>query len=90
MSNRTQCFVRRIIQNSKLNREKFVYNKNIYMINSVMRKNSNTNYSVVKKRNFHTTHQNPGGGGPEGGPNMLLVALGCAISLYFIKFTKSR
>lgn len=84
MSNRTQYFMRRIIQNSKLNREKFVYNKNIYMANSVMRKNSNTN---IIKRNI-STYQGPGGG--PNGPNMLLVAFGGAISLYLIKFMKSR
>ena len=105
MSNRSQYFVRRISQNSNLNREKFLFNKNNYMVNSIMRKNSNTNYMVnsimrknsntnynfVKKRNFHTTHQKFGGGGsPGGGPNMLFVAIGGAISIYIIKFKFSK
>ena len=91
MSNRSQYFVRRISQNSNLNREKFLFNKNNYMVNSIMRKNSNTNYNFVKKRNFHTTHQKfGGGGGPGGGPNMLFVAIGGAISIYIIKFKFSK
>ena len=85
MSNRSQYFVRRISQNSNLNREKFVYNKNIYMINSVMRKNSNTN--IIKRK--ICTYKGPNNGGPNG-PNMLLIAIGGAISVYLIKFMKSR
>jgi len=83
MSNRTQYFIRRIIQNSKLNREKFVYNKNNFMVNSVKRKNSNNN---IIKRNI-STYDGPNNGGPNG-PNMLLIAIGGALSVYIVKLMK--
>ena len=46
-SNRVQYFIRNILQNSKLNREKFVKNKKKYNIN-------NKAYSLISKRKIST------------------------------------
>lgn len=53
------------------------------MINSVKRKNSNTN---IIKRNI-STYDGPNNGGPNG-PNILLIAIGGALSVYIVKFMK--
>jgi adenine specific DNA methylase Mod len=46
-SNRVQYFIRNILQNSKLNREKFVKNKKIY-------NKKNTNHNLILKRKLNT------------------------------------
>ena len=48
-SNRVHYFIRNILQNSKLNREKFVKNKKIYNDLSVK---SKKNHNLILKRNF--------------------------------------
>lgn len=50
-SNRVQYFIRNILQNSKLNREKFVKNKKLYNNLSVKNKR---NHNLILKRNFNT------------------------------------
>jgi hypothetical protein len=50
-SNRVQYFIRNILQNSKLNREKFVKNKKLYNDLSVKNKR---NHNLILKRNFNT------------------------------------
>ena len=52
-SNRVQYFIRNILQNSKLNREKFVKNKKNYTI-----KNKN-NYNLILKRNYSSSSHLP-------------------------------
>lgn len=52
-SNRVQYFIRNILQNSKLNREKFVKNKKNYTI-----KNKN-NYNLILKRNYGSSSHLP-------------------------------
>ena len=69
-SNRVQYFIRSILQNSKLNREKFVNNKKKYNMTTI----KNRNHNMINKRNFSTYSQhNPPvfGNGPNGpkGPN---------------------
>ena len=54
-SNRVQYFIRNILQNSKLNREKFVKNKKIYNDLSVKNK---TNHNLILKRKFNTYSNN--------------------------------
>ena len=49
-SNRVQYFIRNILQNSKLNREKFIKNKKIY--NDLYKKN--TNHNLILKRKINT------------------------------------
>ena len=51
-SNRVQYFIRNILQNSKLNREKFVKNKKLY--NSKNKRNHN----LILKRKFNTYSNN--------------------------------
>lgn len=51
-SNRVQYFIRNILQNSKLNREKFVKNKKLYN-NSLVR--NKINHNLISKRNFGTS-----------------------------------
>ena len=48
LSNRVRYFIRNILQNSKLNREKFVKNKKIYNNLSVKKRN----YNLIAKRNY--------------------------------------
>ena len=50
-SNRLQYFIRNILQNSTLNREKFVKNKKRY--NDLLVKNKK-NYNLILKRNYNT------------------------------------
>jgi hypothetical protein len=47
-SNRVQHFIRSILQNSKLNREKFVKNKKNY------NEKNKINHNLILKRNFNT------------------------------------
>ena len=55
-SNRVQYFIRNILQNSKLNREKFVKNKKTY--SETIFKNKNRN-NLIFKRNFGTASNFP-------------------------------
>ena len=48
LSNRFQYFIRNILQNSKLNREKFIINKKIYYDLSKKK----TNHKLILKRNL--------------------------------------
>ena len=48
MSNRVQYFIRTILQNSKLNREKIINNKEIYKLS--ISKNNQQNYNKIIKR----------------------------------------
>jgi len=50
-SNRVVYFIRNILQNSKLNREKFVKNKKLYNNLSVKNKR---NHNLILKRNFNS------------------------------------
>ena len=47
-SNRIHYFIRSILQNSKLNREKFVKNKKLY------NEKNKINHNLILKRNFNT------------------------------------
>jgi uridine kinase len=51
-SNRLQYFIRNILQNSKLNRLKFVKNKKKYNDLSV---NNKTNHNLIFKKKFNTS-----------------------------------
>ena len=51
-SNRVQYFIRSILQNTKLNREKFIKNKKIY--NDLSVKNKRNPKILFFKRNFNT------------------------------------
>jgi hypothetical protein len=72
-SNRIHYFIRSILQNSKLNREKFVKNKKI--CNQKKR-----NYNPILKRNFTTNssglppHNNNNNNNNNNKINMILVA----------------
>lgn len=78
--------LRTILQNSKLNREKFVKNKIIYT--SIKSKNQiNSNYNMISKRKISTSSYSPpqynsgfGGGGPQGFGALFV----CATGFYFI------
>ena len=50
-ANRVQYFIRSILQNSNLSREKFVKNKKLY--NELSLKNKR-NHNLILKRNFNT------------------------------------
>ena len=54
-SNRVQYFIRNILQNSKLNREKFVKNKKLYNEKLYNQKNKR-NYNLILKRNLNTNY----------------------------------
>lgn len=86
-ANRVHYFIRSILQNSKLNREKFVKNKITY--NSIKSKNKiNSNYNMIIKRKMSTSNYSPpqynsdfGGGGGPSGFGALFV---CAAGFYFV------
>jgi hypothetical protein len=52
-SNRIKYNIRNILQNSFINRDKFVKNKKIY--NVMVSKNKTNNHNLIGKRNFGTT-----------------------------------
>lgn len=91
MSNRINYFIRSILQNSKLNREKFVNNKKIYNEYIAKRKQNNSNRIITRKistfvppLSFGST--GGGGGGPKK-PNwndllaMAAVAIGATMGI---------
>jgi hypothetical protein len=88
MSNKSPYFIRSILQNSKLNRDKFVSNKGIY--NLSISKNKKQNYNKIIKRKMTTSYKPPlsFGGGPNNNNNnnnnriiyMIIVAGGTYIS----------
>jgi hypothetical protein len=51
-SNRVHYYINNILQNSKLNREKFIKNKKLYN-NSLVR--NKINHNLISKRNFGTS-----------------------------------
>ncbi len=66
-ANRIQYFIRSILQNSKLNREKFVNNKKKYNMTTV----KNRNHNMIIKRNFGSSSGfiPPNFNGPNKNPN---------------------
>jgi hypothetical protein len=54
-SNSVHYFIRNILQNSKLNREKFVKNKKLYNEKLYNQKNKR-NYNLILKRKFNTNY----------------------------------
>jgi hypothetical protein len=71
MSNRVSYFIRSILQNSKLNREKFVNNKKIYNQFIAKNKQQNNNRIIIRKMStipplsFGSTGGGGGGKGPK-------------------------
>ena len=83
MSNRVYNFVRAILQNSRLNGEKFIKNKKIYNIS--LKKNSQSIlYNRIISRKVHTYNVPP----PKNGGNWLFIIVassGVYILDYFNK-----
>jgi len=93
MSNRIHYFIRNILQNSKLNREKFVNNKKNY--NQIIAKNKQQNHNKIITRKMSTfvpplSFGSTGGGGGKG-PNdpkwktliyMCILSLGIVVPQY--------
>jgi len=84
--NKIYYLIRKIFQNSNLNREKFIKNKINY--NNLKIKNRNINNSMIIKRHMSTFNYKPpqynstfGGGG---GPNGFGSLLACVVGFYFI------
>jgi len=73
-ANRIQYFIRSVLQNSKLNREKFV-NKKKYIMSSI----KNRNHNIVIKRKYSTTNRfsRANFNGPNKKPNSFLI--GCFV-----------
>jgi len=71
-ANIVQYFIRSILQNSKLNREKFVNNKKKYNMNAV----KNRNHNMIIKRNFGSSsgYIPPNFNGPDKDPNPFTTA----------------
>jgi hypothetical protein len=72
-SNRVQYFIRSILQNSKLNREKFVNNKKKYNMTTV----KNRNHNIIIKRNFGSSSGfiPPNSNGPNKDPDYFKTAV---------------
>jgi hypothetical protein len=70
--NRVQYFIRRLLQNSKLNREKFVNNKKKYNMMTV----KNSNHFMIIKRNYTSSNGiiPPNSNGPNKDPNSFKLA----------------
>ena len=82
--NRVQYFIRSILQNSKLNREKFVNNKKKYNMMTV----KNRNHNMIIKRNYgsSTGYIPPNFNGPNKNPNPYTPALIAMIAgLYIVR-----
>jgi hypothetical protein len=78
--NRIQYFIRSTLQNSKLNREKFVNNKEKYNMMAA----KNRNHNMIIKRNFNSSS---GHMPPNKNPNensSYLIALGGMIGVYLM------
>ena len=96
MSNRIQYFIRTILQNSKLNREKFVNNKGIY--NLSISKNRKQNFNNIIKRKMssynHPLSFGGGGGGDGGGPkrpnNGILYMFAAFTGIYISSFLTGK
>jgi len=73
LSKRVQYFIRSILQNSKLNREKFVNNKKKYNMRNV----KNRNHNMIIKRNFgsSTGFISPNFNKPNKDPNRFTSAI---------------
>ncbi len=80
-SNRVQYFIRHILQNSKLNREKFVKNKKMYT-----NKNS---YNLIVKRTYSSSqfHLPPPNNNNNNNNNFGFILL-AALSVYSIREIK--
>ena len=76
---RIQYFIKNILQNSKLNREKFVKNKKTY--SETIFKNKNRN-NLIFKRNFGTASNFPPPNNNNGGNWILMLML--ATSSYIV------
>ena len=72
-ANRVQYFIRSILQNSKLNREKFVNNKKKYNMITV----KNRNHNMMIKRNYNSSNGYipPNYNGPNKDPDYFTKAL---------------
>ena len=74
-------FIRNILQNSKLNREKFVKNKQIY--NKMLSKNKN--YNLIIKRNYGTHFPNQKFNNNNNNNNRLLYLIIAVLSIDIAK-----
>jgi hypothetical protein len=81
-ANRIQYFIRSILQNSKLNREKFVNNKKKNNIMSVKNRNNN----MIIKRNFGSSSGYiPKFNGPNKYPNPFTTAtIAIIVGVYLV------
>jgi len=77
-----------ILQSSKLNREKFVKNKKVFVENLL--KNKQQNHSKIINRKMHTVSEDRnftgcgGGGGGGNGPNQSIIYIFIMLSGVFI------
>jgi len=74
--NRSQLFMNKIIFNYKLNREKFINNKNNMNI---------YNANIIIKRKMHTNTEPP-----EQGPNFIFMAFIAIVGYSVVKFNKRK
>ncbi len=82
-ANRVQYFIRSILQNSKLNREKFVNNKKKYNMTTV----KNRNHNMIIKRNFGSSAGfiPPNSNGPDKNPYPFTTAtIAMIVGVYLV------
>jgi len=82
-ANRVQYFIRSILQNSKLNREKFVNNKKKYNMMAI----KNRNHNMIIKRNFGSSsgYIPPNFNGPNKDPNPFTSAtIALIVGVYLV------
>jgi hypothetical protein len=87
-SNRVHYYIKNIVENSKLNKEKFVKNKKLF--NNSLVKNKN-NHNIIFKRNFGTSSFRFEDPNNNNNSNWVFIGIAGTIS-YFItrKFDKKN
>lgn len=75
--NRIQYFIKNILQNSKLNREKFVKSRKTYSETILKNKNRNS-HNLIFKRNFGTASNFPPPNNNNGGNWVLMLMMATA------------
>lgn len=87
-ANRVQYFIRTFLQNSKLNREKFVNNKKKYNMIAV----KNRNHNIIIKRNYTSSNGfiPPNSNGPNKNKNPFTPSLIAMIVGVYIVMNRPR
>ena len=82
MSNKFTNLMKRFLENPKLNREKFVKNKQIY--NVCLNKNRQKNVNIINRKMSTYSYYGMNDGGGGGGRNRLIYMIIMSTTCYLI------